>query len=102
MQGCLFGREQPDRSYPVSQAEHIIVENDLAEASTNSPRRRINKPDGPATSQAMGPSVQLNMVLLACRRGDDQVLLIEHSVSSDTWLMDAIAPAAASLTLLVS
>ena len=49
------------------------------------------EPDPEAMSEPMGPATQDDMVLAASARLNDEVLFIQYGVSSDTWLMDAIA-----------
>ena len=84
--GQLPYRQDP---YCTEVATHAVVVPDAIEPSANSTCRCVEFNEN-AASQAVSPAPQYNVVTTATGGIDNEILLIQNGVSSDTWLMDAI------------
>ena len=76
-------------AYRTEIAPHAVVVPYAIESGANSICRCVEF-DEKAASQAVSPAPQYDMVTTATGSIDNEILLIQNGVSSDTWLMDAI------------
>ena len=81
----ILGCQKPNsgNSYGFHSVAKIASENDFAEAGTDTAGWRVEH-YAPAAPEAVGPSAQYHVILASPGSVNDEILLIEDAVSSDT------------------
>ena len=98
----FFGCQLPYRRDPDRFSARTALKQDLIETCADTARGRVCEGDAPAAAKPVGPALQRDMIRLACRRIDDEILLIQNPVSSDTWLIDAITSSVTALAVVLA
>jgi hypothetical protein len=87
----FLGTQKPnvsnsDNIHPVTKT---VPDYYLAKVGTDSAGRRVED-DSHGISQSVGPSLQYHVIVSPPGCLNNEVLLIQNCISSDTWLRDAI------------